>query len=179
MLKYKQIIGFLLLFLSIVLIVSCALDRYDNCLGNDFLERAHESIKNAYGDDYLPSVSIEPLILQEKYGINLGQVDAVIAEEPLMSVHMDTFIGIRAVEGEAESIERILLAYKDKLIQESIQYPMNQSKVEAAKVYRIKDHVFFFILGATYKTDLITPEEKLEFAKDQVQIAIDAIEEML
>lgn len=177
MTKNKKRVSIGIMIGIVLMLVGCKAPGEDATLGDAFLGEAHENVKAAYGDDYLPSVPIEELYLQEVYGLDMTKVDKVIAEGPMMSVHVDTFIGIKAKSGEAEAIEETLNAYRDDMIKNSMQYPMNIAKVNASKVYRVKDHVFFLMLGATDSGENASEEEALAFAQKQVQIAIDAIEE--
>lgn len=161
----------------ILALVGCKAVGEQNTLGDAFLDKAYANVKSAYGEDYIPSMTIEDPYLQEVYGLDLSKIDKVIAEGPMMSVHVDTFIGIKAAQGQVDALEKSLIDYRDKLISEGMQYPMNLAKVNASKVYKIKDHVFFIMLGASTTVENQSEEEALQFAKAQVQIAIDAIEE--
>lgn len=175
--NFKERLSWVGIVVLILTLAGCKAAGSNNTLGNEFLEKAYTNVKSAYGEDYIPSMTIEELYLQEVYGLDLSKIDKVIAEGPMMSVHVDTFIGVKAVEGEVDTVEKTLLDYREKLISESMQYPMNLSKVNASKVYKIKDHVFFIMLGASNPLENQSEEEALQFAKSQVQIAIDAIEE--
>lgn len=176
--KMRQWTSVLVLLTALVVFVGCTGGNDDKAtLGDDFLLMAHGNVKEAYGEDYMPSMPIDDVYLQEIYGIDLEMVDKVIAEGPMMSAHVDTFIGIRAKEGQADKVEEALNAYRENLVSESLQYPSNIAKVNASTVYRVKDHVFFLMLGAMdYETER-TEEEALDYAKEQVQIAVDAIDE--
>lgn len=144
-----------------------------------FLEKAHEAVKEAFGADYIASMAYEKEMLQTIFGINLEDVDTFIAEGPMMSVHVDTFVGIRAKDGKGEAVTAALEDYRKKLVEDSMQYPMNMAKVNAATVYSIDDHVFFIMLGKMNEAGEQTEEEALAYEKAQVQIAIDAIEALL
>jgi len=141
------------------------------------LTEIHDALKKAYGEDYIPSQAIDATMLAEVYGVDPANVDSFVAEGPLMSTHVDTFIGIRAKDGKAGAVEQELTAYRDKLVKDSLQYPMNAEKVAASKVLREGDYVFFVMLGA------IGDEEKTDdmakFAEDQVKIGLDKIKEVL
>ena len=60
---------------------------------------ARDAVKKALGEGYLPSMAIEAKALSELYGIDMENVDAFLAEGPMISAHVDNFIGMKAKEG--------------------------------------------------------------------------------
>ena len=54
------------------------------------------------------------------------------------------------------------------LINDSFQYPMNIAKVNAAKIVKHGDYVFFLMLGKYDDREEASDEERLEFAKEEV-----------
>lgn len=65
----------------------------------------------------------------------------------MISVHVETFVGIKAKEGKAGDVAKELEAYRKKQIEEAVQYPMNMTKLEASQVITHGDYVFFVMLG--------------------------------
>lgn len=179
--KVKFLMGLLLVSVFMLSACSGTTGNSENEVKLDslFLEKSHEAVKEAYGDDYIPSMAYELDQLKDIFGITVENVDAFIAEGPMMSVHVDTFIAIRAKEGKGETIAAELEAYREKLIQDSLQYPMNMAKVNASTVYVVDDHVYFLMLGKINENGNQTEDEALEYEKDQVKKAVDAIEELL
>jgi hypothetical protein len=145
--------------------------HHADCKDLTFLEDAHEAVVSAYGDFYIPSVSIETSELETVYDI--------IAERPMMSTVVDTFIGIRAKEGCAQEIAGALNAYRDKLMEDESIDPINRAKVEASTVCTVEDHVFFLMLGAPNERVDISDEEALDFASHETEKGVTAIEELL
>ncbi len=92
----------------------------------------------------------------------------------MISAHVDTFIAIKAKEGKGEEVEKALTSYRDYLINDSLQYPMNVPKVNASSVLREGDYVFFVMLGQI-KDDMAEEEDMLKQAQESNQLAIDAI----
>lgn len=140
------------------------------------LEEVHTAVKNAYGDNYLPNMPMDETALTEMVGVNMENVEEFIAESPMISAQVDTFIAIKAKEGKGEEVEKELNAYRDKLVNDSFQYPMNMPKVNASQVIRKGDYVFFVMLGAINDAMDVTEEEAAKFAQEQIQIGVDAIE---
>lgn len=140
----------------------------------------YEAITAAYGDDYIPVMKIDEETAEEVYGVKKEWYDDFIGEQPMISTHVDSVLIFRASDGHAGDIEKALLDRKDYLVNESFQYPMNMPKVKAADIKVYDDYVFFIMLGG-YPDDQEPKdeEEALEFAKQNNQIAIDAIEKLL
>lgn len=139
------------------------------------LEKVHSAVKSAYGDDYIPSQPFEIKQLSEMYGITTDNIEEFIAEGPMMSTHIDTFIGVKAKEGKVDEVEKEMVAYKDKAVADSVQYPMNIAKVNAAQVIKEGDYVFFVMLGAFDERESPTEDEQLKFAQEEVNKAVEAI----
>ena len=179
--KVKFLMGLLLVSVFMLSACSGTTGNADNevKLDSQFLEKSHEAVKDAYGEDYIPSMPYELEQLKDIFGISVEDVDAFIAEGPMMSVHVDTFIAIRAKEGKGESIAAELEAYREKLIADTMQYPMNMSKINASTVYVVGDHVYCIMLGKINDNGNMSEEEALDYDKEQVKRAVDAIEELL
>lgn len=136
-----------------------------------------EAVKQAYGNDYIPGMDYDAQAMEELFGIGKDQYEAFFAQGPMISVHVDTFIGVQAKAGQADAVEQALLDYQKQLIENSMQYPMNLAKVNASEVVRYGDYVFFVMLGTPdAEAEEKGEEEALESAKVNNQIGIDAIE---
>lgn len=135
-----------------------------------------QAVKDAYGENYLPSMEITEDMMSDIYGVNMDNVDEFIAEAPAISAHVDTFIAVKAKEGKGEEVEKELQAYLDYVVDNSINYPMNVAKVQSAKVVRYDDYVFYVMLGGyNDENPDATEEENVKFAQDQTQLGLDTI----
>ena len=139
------------------------------------LTELHTALKEAYGENYLPSMPLDETMMAEVVGIDMANVESFIAEMPMMSAHVDTFIGIKAKEGKADDVEAELKAYHNNILENSMQYPMNEEKVKASQVIRKGDYVFMMMLGQI-PDETITDTAK--FAQEQMQIGLDKLEEI-
>jgi hypothetical protein len=141
------------------------------------LKKVHTAVKNAYGEQYIPSMALDETAFQELIGVKKELFIEYIAEMPMMSTHVDTFIGVEAKEGKAKEVEALLLAYREKLVSDTMQYPMNVPKIQASKVVAVDDYVFFVLLGEIPMEVLDTGDEaKIKNAAESgVKKAIDAI----
>ncbi|MCB2290806.1 DUF4358 domain-containing protein [Clostridium sp. CS001] len=164
--------------LSLSVMVGCTQKGSENITPTGQLPKVHEAVKKAFGSSYTPSMPYEAPQLEEIFGVKIDLVKEFIAEGPMMNVHVDTFIGIEAQEGKAEQVEAALKAYKQKLIDSSVQYPMNLPKTKESAVQRMDNYVFFMILGEI-PMDAETEEAQLAAAKAETKKATDAVESIL
>lgn len=142
------------------------------------LVKIRDAVAGAYGENYIPSMPFEETTIKELYGVDKTWYDAIVAEGPLMSTHVDTFMAIHPTEGNLENVKTALNNYKEYLVNDSLQYPMNMDKVKAAMVTVVGDNVYFIMLGMI--DDTIEDEAKrLEEFTAQNQIAVDAINEQV
>ncbi len=139
------------------------------------LTELHEALKEAYGENYLPSSAMDATMMEEVIGIDMSNVESFIGELPMMSAHVDTFIAIKAKEGKGEQVEEELNAYRTTQVENTMQYPMNEEKVKNSQVIRKGDYVFFLMLGQIPDE---TVTDTAAFAKEQMQIALDKVEEI-
>lgn len=133
------------------------------------------AVKKAYGDGYLPNMTIDEDVLAEQYGIKKNMYEEVIAEGPMLSFQIDTFIAVKAKDGKAETVKAAMEKYKQYLLDESMQYPMNAAKIPATQVYNFGNYVFFSMLVSPQGEEPESEEAYLEAAKKQNQIAYDTI----
>ncbi len=139
-----------------------------------------EAVKEAYGDSYLPSMQLTQQDIADRYGLNAEDYTAAVAEVAMISTQVDTFVAVEAKEGKAETVKAALESYRDSLVNDSMQYPMNVPKVNASQVYQNGNYVFFLMLGDFAPDDMSDDEEaSLKFYQEQNQIAVKAIDEAL
>lgn len=169
------------LFLAIIMIgtllAGCAPKKDETKVVD--LNEVHNAVKESLGEEgYFPNRELTLEELESMTGIKGSDIEDYIAEAPMISVSIDTFIAIKAKEGKGETIEASLEDYRTNLVENSMQYPMNLPKVNAAKVVRHGDYVFFLMLGGidpNMDNPDVTEEEMLEFAKGEIQKVEDAI----
>lgn len=135
-----------------------------------------QAVKDAYGEDYVPNTTLDQVFVEETLGISMDDCEEVVAEGPLVSFFIDTFIGIKAKDGKGDAIEEKLNAYRDYLVNDSMMYPTNAVKIQASKVVRHGDYVFFTCLGQIdTETEDQGDDAILTQAKEKNQIAVDTI----
>lgn len=148
----------------------------DNADVQGSLDSIRDAVAAAYGENYIPNMPFDETAVKETFGVDPSWYDGIVAEGPMISTHVDTFIAIHPTEGNLDNVKKALTDYKDYLVNESMQYPMNMEKVKAAEVTVIGDNIYFIMLGTI--DDTIEDEAKrLEAFTEQNKIAIDTINE--
>jgi hypothetical protein len=144
--KSKETLSLLLISILMFIGTGCSVEKKDN---QNFLSDAHLAVKEAYGDYYLPSVPMTGEELVERFGLDLEDVETFIAEAPMMSIHQDVFVGIKAKPDKVEEISKVLEGYRQMMISDLDQLPSNQKKLSSSEIYITGDYVFLLILGET------------------------------
>lgn len=139
------------------------------------IDKVHSDIKDALGENYTPNMAMAPEQLEGILGLSLDELGGYIAESPMISMQVDTFIAISANKDNVKAVEAALKEYRRYLLEETMQYPMNMAKIQASKVVTIKNDVYLIMLGAYDDRDERTEEEALEFAKSEVKKIEDII----
>ena len=145
------------------------------------LSGIHTGVKELFGEAYTANMAVEEDQLEERYGVKKEWVKDFIAEMPMMSAHVDQFVAIEAVSDEAAGeVEKALTAYRDKIAGDTMQYPMNLAKVQAARVERFDNYVFMVLLGETNDEAMdMSEEDQLTYYQGENQRVIDLIKEAL
>jgi hypothetical protein len=166
----------ILVLLTVLLMGACAkAPAYDE----SDLEKAVTAVKTEFGEFYGPAQDITAQQLDEVMGVDPTWVKDFVAEGPMFSMSVDTFIAVLVEGDHVEEVKEALEAYKLYLETEAFQYPMNMPKVKASEVVVRGNLVFFVLLGKYDDRTEATEEEYLTFAKNEVQRAVDAIDEAL
>lgn len=139
------------------------------------IEDIHNSVKKSLGENYYPNMEMNIELLEGLVGLKSADIETYIAEMPMISAQVDTFIAIKAKDGKIKDIQNSLDTYRKGLINDSMQYPMNIAKVQSSKVVIKGDYAFFLMLGQIDEREDITEEEALEFAKSEIKKLEDVI----
>lgn len=144
------------------------------------LQNAKKAVTDALGDDYWPDSEIPEEMLNETYGVSADLYDAYLGECPMINVNVDTLLIIHAKDGKVEDVENALNAYRDSLVNDTMQYPMNLGKIQASRVERIGDYVCFVQLGAdTSSVEEQGDEAVITYCQEQNELALEAIRQTL
>lgn len=177
----KKIIRVLLMTMSIAMIFSTGCKKEEVIKVEQevstMINKVHAGVKSSLGELYIPDMVMEKEQLEDILGVPVSDLSNFVAELPMMSTHVDTFIGVGANEDNLKTIEEGLNKYREHLIKDTFQYPMNMAKIQASKVVTFENDVYFILLGGYDDRGEATEAEALEFAKNEVKKIEDIIAE--
>ena len=135
-----------------------------------------QAVVDAIGENYFPQMQI-PAEFLEGFGLTADMYEEFFGEMPMISTNVDTLIVIRAKEGQVEAVEDVLEAYRENLVNDTMQYPMNVGKIQASEVETIGNFVCFVQLGGDVMAALEKgDEEVIKHCQAQNELAIQALE---
>lgn len=164
-----------------------AVDTINGVLNGDIkvtpwteLQKIHNEIKRAYGQSYWPSMQRQDdqEYLKDVLKLDPAWCDDIIVDVAMISAHADMLVLVDASEGNVENVKKALNDYKEYLINESLQYPMNAPRVRGAVVESVGDYVCFSILGGVLDDDswITSDEELIEYYQNVSSNAIRVIQ---
>ena len=121
------------------------------------IDAIYQAVKEAYGEDYLPSMLLSEDDIQILYGIEPDWCEEFLVEVPMMSAQVDTFLAIKAKPEHLAEVSDAVNAYVQNLKNDTMQYPSNLNKIAASSVVTMGDYVFYIMLG-----NLSFEQEELE-----------------
>lgn len=104
------------------------------------------TLKNTYGERYLPSMPLDQETFNMMVGLTSDMYSEFYAEMPMMSTHADRLFIVKT--DKVEEVQGVFDTYRQSLIDDTMQYPMNVAKIAESNVYVNGDYVMFFMLGA-------------------------------
>ena len=135
-----------------------------------------QAVVDAIGENYFPQMPI-PAEFLEGFGLTADLYDEFFGEMPMISVNVDTLIVVKAAEGKLEAVEGVLNAYRDNLVNDTMQYPQNLGKIQASEVKTIGNYVCFVQLGGDVMDALEKGDEAvITYCQEQNGLAIAALE---
>ena len=135
-----------------------------------------QAVVDAIGENYFPQMQI-PAEYLEGFGLTADMYEEFFGEMPMISTNVDTLIVIKAKEGQVEAVEGVLNAYRENLVNDTMQYPMNLGKIQASEVKTIGNFVCFVQLGGDVMDALEKgDEEVIKHCQAQNATAIEALE---
>lgn len=142
------------------------------------LTQVVDAVKTAYGDNYAADMVLAEAEINEVLGISSDLYEEIVVETPMISVRADKFIAAKAVQGKVGELEKAITDYREKLVNDTLQYPMNVPMIKESKVVRHDDYVFFVLLGELPENVLESGDDSkmLAAAKEQIKIGTDAID---
>lgn len=140
------------------------------------MEKLRAAVVETLGENYWPNFQISPEMLENTYGVSPELYEDYMGEMPMISTNVDTLIIIKAKEENMDAIEDALEAYREALVNDTMQYPMNLSKIQASRVERLGDYVCFVQLGADTTEAMDSGEEAaITHCQEQNELALEVI----
>lgn len=145
------------------------------------LDDIRETLVEVLGEHYWPNTRISPEYLAD-YGLSEELYEDFYGEVPVVSTNVDTLIIVQAKEGCLEEVEEVINRYREALVDDTKQYPMNEGKVKASRIETIGNYVCFVQLGAdttnAYGEDG-NKEAVILHCQEQNELVIEALGKIL
>jgi len=181
--RMKKIVSLVMVGIMAFSLAACSSKKDDQGTGNvkDVpVSEIQTAVKDAYGEAYIPNMDYDAQTLESIFGVKEDWYEEFVAQGPMISAQVDTFVAIKAKEANVQEVVDALNSYRDYLVNDSMQYPMNQIKVQASRVEQVGNYVFFILLGEIpMEVEEQGEDAILATAKEQAQIAVDAINKVL
>ncbi len=138
-----------------------------------------QAVVDTLGENYWPDTQIPPEFL-EGYGLTSDMYADFWGEMPMIGTNVDTIIVIKANEGQIDAVEAVLNSYRETLVNDTMQYPMNLGKIQASRIEVMGDYACFAQLGAdTMELMDAGDEEVIRHCQEQNEMALEAIERVV
>ncbi len=127
----------------------------------------YQAVVETYGSAYLPDMGVQEdtFFMQDTLKLDASWYDAAIVEVPMMTSNADMFAILHVTEGNLENVKKAFEDYKNYLVNDSFQYPMNMPKVQSAVVETMNDeYVMFSILSGLAFVDMEETDEAVLIA---------------
>lgn len=134
-----------------------------------------QAVVDELGENYWPNTEM-PAEFLEGFGLTADMYDAFFGEMPMISTNVDTLIIIQAKAGQVEAVEGVLNAYRENLVNDTMQYPMNVGKIQASRIETFGNFVCFVQLGADVMALVDQGDEAvIQHCQAQNELALEAI----
>lgn len=107
-----------------------------------------KAAKKPYGENLPSMIELPKEDIEERYGVSSSLYSSAYAEAPMISASVDEIAVFKAKNADSKKkIVKAVKAYQKKLKQDTMQYPMNQLKIQGSRVYTNGNYVCFIMLG--------------------------------
>lgn len=140
------------------------------------MQQIKDAVVAALGDNYWPDTPIVPEMLEAVYGISPDMYEDYLGESPMISANVDTLLIIKAKDDKVEAVQDAINTYRDNLVNDTMQYPMNLGKIQASRIERIGNYICFVQLGADIVSDFEDDEEAvITQCQEQNELVLEII----
>lgn len=137
-----------------------------------------EAVALELGDEYWADMELTPEYLEDWYGVSSDLYEEFYGQTPMISANVDALIVIKAKAEETEKVEEALTAYREQLVADTMQYPMNIPKIQASVVKTYGNYICFVQLGGSMN-DQQEEEAAMEACIDVNEQALSVIQKEL
>lgn len=184
----KKAVILLMILLSSSMLIACG-KKDDStsggsngsaAFGDASMEELKAAVVDVLGANYWPDMALEEEMFSQIYGVTSDMYEEYFAEAPMISTNVDTLIIVKAKEGKVSAVEDALNAYRDNLVNDTMQYPMNISKIQASRIETFGNYVCFVQLGADVMDAMDEGDEAAIIqCQEENEKALDAIRNAL
>lgn len=176
--------NWLVLGLAVCLLAGCGAKNDSGEEGKSYrtdvsTQSLAEAVASELSDDYWPDMELAPELLDDWYGISDEMYEEFYGQTPMISANVDTLIVVQTAEGHLEDVENALNTYRESMVQDTLQYPINIPKIQASVVKTYGTYVCFVQLGADMDGIEGDDEAALEACQKMNERALAVIEEAL
>lgn len=135
-----------------------------------------EAVASELSDEYWADAVLEPELLDDWYGVSEEMYEEFYGQTPMISAQVDSLIVIKAREEKLEDVQNALNTYREAMIQDTLQYPMNVPKIQASRISTFGKYVCFVQLGGSMEGIENDDEAAIEACRKMNEQALSVIE---
>ncbi|MBR5510508.1 MAG: DUF4358 domain-containing protein [Lachnospiraceae bacterium] len=135
-----------------------------------------EAVAADLGENYWANMEIPAEYLNDIYGVSADMYEEAYAQMPMISANVDTLIIVKANEANVEDVQNALNTYREAMVQDTFQYPVNIPKIQASQVETFGNYVCFVQLGADMGGEMDDEEVMIKACQEMNGQALAVIE---
>lgn len=144
------------------------------------MEEIRSAVADTLGEGYRLDEPISQEVLEQSYGIVPDMYEDYLGETPSLSLDADTFLVVKAKEGQVEAVEEALSSYREGIVKNRMQYSLNVGKVCASRIETLGNYVCFVQLGGDVDRVKENGDEAVAaHCLEQNEIAITVLEQTI
>ncbi len=140
------------------------------------MDTIRQAVVDALGDNYFPNSTVEAEVLEGLFGVSADLYDDYYGEMPMINTNADKILVVKAKADKVADVEAALNTYLEGQKGDTMQYPQNLGKIQAAMMETYGNYVCLVMLGGDVM-DLLDQGDEAVIAhcQEQNQLALDAI----
>lgn len=138
-----------------------------------------EAVSSELSDEYWADMELAPELLDDWYGVSDEMYEEYYGQTPMISTNVDSLIVVKAADGHLEDVEQALSTYREAMVQDTLQYPMNIPKIQASTIQTYGNYVCFVQLGGSMEGIEDDDEAAIKACQKVNERALSVIEEAL